>query len=242
MGDLHMSRLNVLLTLASLNVLLVTIERFSFTTQVILQPYSFLRLHETLQIATLILFTVIIPVFVLREVTHGFDTLKTNTGMALLVCVVIGIYFYATGNAIHELASFQFNTFCPDTDAPTLMCQGMYFNDYYFGNGLYFIGAFLMNTALILLEGIRPLAPASHRDMIITTVNALVYSLAIIAYAAFDVVVVGLVFTVISMVTIDLLLWRSRHPVVTRPFTYYAAVAYTLGGVLGIVLRFGLKR
>ena len=29
------------------------------------------------------------------------------------------------------------------------MCQGMYFNDYYFGNGLYFIGAFLMNTALI---------------------------------------------------------------------------------------------
>ena len=78
--------------------------------------------------------------------------------------------------------------------------------------------------------------------MIITTVNALVYSLAIIAYAAFDVVVVGLVFTVISMLTIDLLLWRSRQPVVTRPFTYYAAVAYTLGGVLGIALRFGLKR
>ena len=113
--DLHMSRLNVLLTLASLNVLLVTIERFSFTTQVILQPYSFLRLHEALQIATLILFTVIIPVFVLREVTHGFDTLKTSTGMALLVCVVIGIYFYATGNGIHELASFQLNTFCTDT-------------------------------------------------------------------------------------------------------------------------------
>ena len=121
------------------------------------------------------------------------------------------------------------------------MCQGMYFNDYYFGNGLYFIGAFLMNTALIVLEGIRPLAPASRRDMIITT-NALMYSLAIIAYAAFDVVVVGLVFTVISMLTIDLLLWRSKQPLATRPFTYYAAVAYTIGGVLGIALRFGLKR
>jgi hypothetical protein len=237
-----MHRLNVLLTLASLNVLLVTIERFSFTTQVLLQPYSFLRLHEVLQIATLILFTVIIPVFVLREVTHGFDTLKTRAGMALLVCLVIGIYFYATGNGIHELASFQLNTFCPDTAAPSVICQGMYFNDYYFGNGLYFIGAFLMNTALIVLEGIRPLAAASRRDMIITTVNALVYSLAIIAYAAFDVVVVGLVFTVISMLTIDLLLWRSRQPVVTRPFTYYAAVAYTIGGVLGFALRFGLKR
>jgi hypothetical protein len=237
-----MHRLNVLLTLSSLNVLLVTIERFSFTTQVTLQPYSFLRLHEALQIATLILFTVIIPIFVLREVTHGFDTLKTRAGMALLVCLVIGIYFYATGNGIHELASFQLNTFCTDTSAPSLMCQGMYFNDYYYGNGLYFIGAFLMNTALIVLEGIRPLAPVSRRDMLITTANALVYSLAIIAYAAFDVAVVGLVFTVISMLTIDLLLWRSKQPVVTRPFTYYAAVAYTIGGVLGIALRVGLRR
>jgi hypothetical protein len=243
MEAMPMNRLNVLLTLSSLNVLLVTIERFSFTTQVILQPYSFLRLHEVFQIATLILFTVLIPTFVLREVTHDFDTLKNRAGMLLLVGFVTGIYFYATGNGIHELASFQYNTFCPTTDGnPSVMCQGMFFNDYYFGNGLYFVGAFLMNTALIVLEGIRPLARASLRDMIITTVNALVYALAIIAYAAFDLVVVGLVFTLISMFTIDLLLWRAKQPIVTRPFTYYAAVAYTIGGILGIALRFGLRR
>jgi hypothetical protein len=29
---------------------------------------------------------------------------------------------------------------------------------------------------------------------------------------------------------------------VTRPFTYYAAVAYTVGGIVGIALRFGLRR
>jgi hypothetical protein len=236
-----MNRLNVLLTLSSLDVLLVTIERFSFTTAVVLQPASFLRLHEVLQIVTLILFTVLIPLFVLREVTHSFDTLKTRAGMALLVCFVIGIYFYATGNGIHELASFQLNTFCPDPANQSLMCQGMFFNDYYFGNGLYFVGAFLMNTSLIVLEGQRPLAPASRKDMIITTLNALLYSLAIIAYAAFDVVLVGLVFTVISMLTIDLLLWRARQPLATRPFSYYAAVAYTIGGILALVVRFGLR-
>jgi hypothetical protein len=237
-----MNRLNVLLTLSSLDVLLITIERFSFTTQVLLQPYSFLRLHEVLQITTLILFTVLIPVFVLREVTHSFDTLKTRAGMALLVSFVIGIYLYATGNGIHELASFQFNTFCAESANDSVMCHGMFFNDYYFGNGLYFIGAFLLNTSLIMLEGIRPLAPVSRRDMIVTTANALIYSLAIIAYAAFDVVVLGLVFTVISMLTIDVLLWRSKQAVVTRPFTYYAAVAYTIGGILGLALRFGLRR
>ena len=238
-----MNRLNVLLTLSSLDVLLVTIERFSFTTRVVLQPYSFLRLHEVLQIATLILFTVLIPTFVLREVTHGFATLASRAGMLLLVAFVAGIYFYATGNGIHELASFQYNTFCVPADAnPSVMCQGMFFNDYYFGNGLYFVGAFLMNTSLIVLEGMRPQPPTRRRDMIVATANALVYALAIIAYAAFDVVAVGLVFTVISMVTIDLLLWRARQPLLTRPFTYYAAVAYTVGGAIGIVLRFALRR
>jgi hypothetical protein len=236
-----MNRMNVLLTLSSLNVILVTIERFSFTTTVVLQPASFLRLHEVLQIATLILFTVLIQLFVLREVTHSFDTLKTRAGLALLVGFVIGIYFYATGNGIHELASFQLNTFCPDTANPSLMCQGMFFNDYYFGNGLYFVGAFLINTSLIMLEGQRPAAPATRRDMIITTVNAVFYSLAIIAYAAFDVVAVGLVFTVISMLTIDLLLWRARQPLATRPFSYYAAVAYTIGGIVALVVRLVLR-
>jgi hypothetical protein len=236
-----MKRLHVLLTLSSLNVLLVTIERFSFTTQIILQPYSFLRLHEVVQMATLILFTVLIPLFVLREVTDNFATLKTSAGMALLVCFIIGIYFYATGNGIHELASFQLNTFCP-TPPDSVMCQGMFFNDFYFGNGLYFIGAFLLNTSLIVLEGMHPSSPASRRDMIYITLNALVYSLAIIAYAAFDVVVVGLIFTLISMATIDLLLWRSKQPYTTRPFTSYAAIAYTIGGIVGLVLRVALKR
>jgi hypothetical protein len=185
---------------------------------------------------------VLIPTFVLYEVTHRFDTLKTPVGLVLLGCFITGIYFYATGNGIHELASFQFNTFCPITARPTVMCQGMFFNDYYIGNGLYFVGAFLLNTALIQLEGLRPVAPVVRRDMIIIVANALVYALAIIAYAAFDVVAVGLVFTVISMVTIDLVLWRSPHALATRPYTFYMAVAYTVGGILGIVLRVGLRR
>jgi hypothetical protein len=100
----------------------------------------------------------------------------------------------------------------------------------------------LLNTALIVLEGMRPSAPASRRDMIYITANALVYSLAIIAYAAFDVVLVGLIFTLISMFTIDLLLWRSKQPYATRPFTSYAAIAYTIGGIVGLIVRVALKR
>lgn len=71
-----MKRLHVLLTLSSLDVILVTIERFSPTTQILLQPASFLRLHEVLQIVTLILFTVLIPTFVLREMSDGLAALS----------------------------------------------------------------------------------------------------------------------------------------------------------------------
>src|SRR5689334_14643086 len=105
-----MHRLNWLFTFSSINVLLVTIERFSFTTHVLLPPYNFLRLHEVLQIGTLILFTVLIPLFLLREVTQQWAALQMRDGMLCLTIFVIGLYFYATGNGVHELASFQFNT------------------------------------------------------------------------------------------------------------------------------------
>jgi hypothetical protein len=55
-----MKRLNWLLTLVSLTVLVVTGERFSFTTRVVLPPSNFLRLHEVLQMTLMILATVVL--------------------------------------------------------------------------------------------------------------------------------------------------------------------------------------
>lgn len=56
-----MKRFHLLFRLNSLAVVLVSLERFSFTTRVLLQPSQFLRLHEALQIGVLILATVLIP-------------------------------------------------------------------------------------------------------------------------------------------------------------------------------------
>src|SRR5260221_11578758 len=142
------SYFNFLLTLTSLNVLLVTIERFSPTTQILLQPYNFLRLHEVFQMSFLILATVLIPALLLREVTDNFRLMQTKYGLILFIIFIIGIYFYATGNGVHELASFLFNSFCDIKNIYPDICGGLFFNDYYFGNAVYFIGAFLMNVSL----------------------------------------------------------------------------------------------
>lgn len=233
-----MKRLNLLLTLTSLDVLLVTIERFSFTTKVILQPYSFLRLHEVFQMSVIILFTLLIPFFILKELSKNFELLKSKKGTVLGVIFIIGIYFNATGNGVHELASYMFNTFCNIKIIQNIPCGSMFFNDYYFGNIVYFIGAMLFTIPLILFEKMNPDKSFKKNDYIILIINAVVYGFTIFAYAAFDRVLVGLWYSIVSTIIILYLFFSSKTKKAYLPFTLYSAVAYGLGTTASLLVRF----
>lgn len=233
-----MKRLNWLLTLSTVTILLVIIERLSFTTKIILQPYYFLRLHEAVQMVFIILATVIIPFFILKEVTNNFEKLKTTKGLIFAVTFITGIYFYSTGNGLHEVASYLFNTFCDTDHFTSRACGSMFFNDYYFGNILYFIGAYLMNIPLILYELSKPFVEFDRKNLIILTINAVLYSVAIIAYAALDRVIVGLVFSVIFMLSVIFLMLTAKQPFRQIPFTLYCVISYTLGTIISFVIRF----
>jgi hypothetical protein len=119
-----MRRFHILFSLNSLVVVLVSIERFSFTTHILLSPYQFLRLHEAVQMTVLILATAILPFFLLKEVTGNFSLLtKGKKSMLFLgVLFIAGIYFYASGNAFHELASFMLNQY---SDTPPHRMRGV---------------------------------------------------------------------------------------------------------------------
>lgn len=237
-----MKRLNRLFALTSLSVVLISIERFSFTARVLLQPYSFLRLHEVVQMSILILASVIIPFFILREVSSNFETLKTKKGLWLGTFFIIGIYFYATGNGLHEVASHLFNTFC-DTKANDWnpQCGAMFFNDYYTGNIIYFIGAYLMNLALILTEVIKPRFTITKKDYAPIIINAVIYALAIFAYSAFDRVSVGLIFSIIMTVTIITIFYANKENSRRLPVTMYSLITYLLGTLGAIVVRLFLR-
>lgn len=232
------SYFNLLLALTSLNVLLVTVERFSFTTQILLAPYNFLRLHEVFQMLILILFTVLIPALLLREVTDNFRLMQTKRGLVYFLLFVTGVYLYATGNGVHELASFAFNTYCDTESVEGNLCGGLFFNDFYFGNGLYFVGAFFMNLALLLFEYLQPVVKLTKRGMRFFIVNALVYSFAIFAYSAFDRVLVGLIYSIIMTFVIDMFLYLHKRPWRETPVTFYLALCYTIGTVASIIVRF----
>jgi len=232
-----MKRVNLLLTLLSLNAVLVTIERFSFTTQIVLQPYSYLRLHEIVQMTIIILISVIIPYFLVKEISGNFEALKSTAGTLLGLLFIIGVYFYSTGNGLHEVASYLFNTFCNTKKIENIACGSMFFNDFYVGNILYFIGLFCSNLSLTLLELKNPSKKYNRGDLVVLLINSLVLALMFFAYAAFDTVAVGLVYIIISALTFAPIILIHRKKYATLPFTTYTAVAYTLSAIAATIVR-----
>jgi hypothetical protein len=228
-----MNRLNGAFTVTSVLVLLVTIERFSFTTTILLQPYSFIRLHELIQGPILLTLFLVVSTFVLKEISHGFKTLHYY----LLALFVVGAYLYGLGEGWHEVTSFTLNQHCNVQDISDDLCGGLFVNDYYTGNILFFIGGIGMATALMLLERASPGSPWDNRNVVIGAVNSVIYSFTFFAYAAFDLVLVGLYATFVLMLSALVLLAGVARQWRQHPYLSYSALAYTLATAASFVVR-----
>ncbi len=99
---------------------------------------------------------------------------------------------------------------------PQKVAAACFFNDYYFGNILYFIGAYLILVPLLLFEIGKPYKTFNKKEMIIMSANALFFSAAILAYSGFDRVFVGLVYSTITTLII----------------------AYSIGTIVSLLIRF----
>jgi len=228
-----MNRLNSAFTVTSLLVLLVTIERFSFTTTILLSPYSFIRLHELVQGPILLTLFLIVSTFVLKELSHEFRTLR----YPLLALFVVGAYLYGLGEGWHEVTSFTLNQHCDVQNISGDLCGGLFINDYYTGNVLFFIGGIGMATALMVLQRLNPSSAWDDRNVVIGAANGFIYSFTFFAYAAFDTVLVGLYSTAtLMLIALGLLAgvvrrWRQY------PYISYSAFAYTLATAASLIVR-----
>lgn len=100
--------------------------------------------------------SIILSFLLLRALSKNFELLKSTKGTIIGIIFCLGIYFTATGNGLHEVASFLFNTFCDTKRVQADACGSMFFNDYYFGNIVYFVGLLMGNVSLILPEKMNP--------------------------------------------------------------------------------------
>jgi hypothetical protein len=232
-----MNRVNWLFTLTSLSVILVTVERFSFTGKVLLQPHNFLRLHELLQMSVLILLTVVIPALLLREVSQNFSALRSKAGVWLFIVFVVGVYYYATGNGVHEMASFTLSVSCDPNNISGNFCGGLFLNDFYTGNILFFIGAFLMTASLLILERMNPSESFRQSGFVALVVNAVIYAVTVFAYAGFDRVLVGLVYSLAMLLFVLGCFLPVRKRYRQFPYTTYTTIVYTLGAIASVVVR-----
>jgi hypothetical protein len=228
-----MTPMNRLFTAASLAVVLVSVERFSFTTGVFLPPSRFLRLHELVQLTVIILITTLVLALMLHEASRRFRALTLGPFLVF----VTGAYFYATGNGVHELGSFTLQTHCDFARPTGELCEGLFINDFYTGNTMFFVGALLMNVAVLVVERRNPVEPIGRGALVVLAVNALVFALAVLAYAAFDRVVVGLVFSIAMAVVAVGFLAGVRGRWRQFPFTTYTALTYVVGTVASVIVR-----
>lgn len=233
-----MKRINIIVSLYTLTALVIIIERLLPATRVLLQPYDFIRLHEINQTVIFLTITVLLSFFVLQTVTDHFRTLNRPLNTFLAAVFVCGAYLYGAGEGWHEVASFTLNTYCDHQNLPGNLCPGLFVNDYYAGNLIFFVGGVLMNTVLLVLATQQRMERFNNTDMAILLVNSLVYAFSWFAYAAFDVVLLGLYFAallaIISLVTWLKVKWNARE----YPYITYSAVAYTLATIATLIYRF----
>jgi len=182
--------------------------------------------------------SILISFLLLKVISNNFETIKDFKGTLYALLFITGVYFLATGNGLHEVASFLFNTFCDTKHVAHGACGSMFFNDYYFGNILYFIGLLVSNFALVLLEIKKPNKFSDKKNVTITIINSLVFALTLFAYDAFDRVLVGLIFTAIAAILTDILLFTAKRNYRQLPFTVYCALAYSTATIASILIRF----
>ena len=232
-----MKRINTIVTLYTLTALVIIIERLSSATRVLLQPHDFIRLHEINQTVLFLPITVILSFFILKWVTDNFQTLNSKSNTLLAVVFVCGAYLYGAGEGWHEVASFTLNTYCDVNNLAGELCNGLFINDYYAGNLIFFIGGVMMNASVLALATQHREQRFDNKDMTILLVNSLVYAFTWFAYAAFDIVVLGLYFAaLLAIISIVAFLTVKRN---TREYPYitYSVVAYILATVATIIYR-----
>jgi hypothetical protein len=232
-----MKRINIIVTLYSLTALVIIIERLLPATRMLLQPYDFIRLHEINQTVIFLPITVILSFFVLQSVTDHFRTLNTRLNTVLAVVFVCGVYLYGAGEGWHEVASFTLNTYCDTQNLAGNLCQGLFINDYYVGNLIFFVGGVMMNAVLLAIATQQKMERFNNKDMAILLVNSIVYAFTWFAYAAFDIVLLGLYFAALLAV-ISIVAWiKVKRNMREYPYITYSVVAYTLATVATMIYR-----
>ncbi|MFJ7495097.1 hypothetical protein ACIQZB_28635 [Streptomyces sp. NPDC097727] len=224
-------RLHLLLTLNSLVVVLVSVNRKAGGTLAYIADNQFLRRVEVGNMV-LGLCTVLLYYLVTAHLVSDSRRRWRGATLALGVLFTAGAYVYALSLGDHEVTNYLHGRFCSDSLPP--ICRIVAYNDDVFSDVVFLAGFTLLNVTVMVTQFLFPTDRAPRLwDNVLIAVNALFISAGITANlafekAGFDPFVIG----VTAVLALTLLGFSPRQPVLR-----YYGVAYTVGLLATAVLR-----
>ncbi|MFI7550707.1 hypothetical protein ACIBQ2_13240 [Micromonospora sediminimaris] len=215
-------RVHALLSLQSLVVVLLSINRLGEMTTGYVAPNQFLRWVDLLNMLILPVISVLVAMG-LRAVTRG-SALPRIGDRVLSVVFVLGVYLLGAGYGSHEVTNYLHGRFC--ASGVDQLCAIIAYHDDEFSHWVFFSGFILINLAVLFLVPLHPATrPAVGWHVPALLGNGIVFGLAIFANLSFE--PIGLDLYVVAAVAVAALVlwWRRRR----EPLLIYYAVVYWFG-------------
>ncbi|MEV7077903.1 hypothetical protein AB0N88_05055 [Streptomyces sp. NPDC093516] len=225
------SGLHVLLTLESLVVVLISVNRKAHGTLASVADNEFLRWVDVGNML-LALCTVLLYYLVTAHVVQNGPKRRGRGLLALGALFTAGTYLYALSFGDHEITNYLHGRFCSASFPP--ICQIVAFNDDVFSDVVFLTGFTLLNVAVMLAQLFFPTdrAPLAW-DNALLTVNALFIGAGITANVAFE--KAGFDVWVVGATTILALALLRMSP--RQPLLRYYAMVYTTGSLATCVVK-----
>jgi hypothetical protein len=228
MGPIHL-----LLTVQTMVILLLSVNRLSSWTVDYVAPNEFLRWVDLNNMLPLPLISLVAFYLIKKLLETNHPAPPGLTHHLLDVLFLVGVYLTGAGYGDHEVTNYLHHRFCLPDDGSAL-CRIVIFNDDEFSHWLFFAGFVLTNASLMLFQVLLPIRnAATWRDGLWLVVNGLFVGLGIFANLAFEEIGVDLyIVAFLAVLAVGLLRRWGRQPLLI-----YYSTAYLLGLVATAIYK-----
>ena len=218
-------RIHWLLTVQSVVIFLLSINRLSSLTTGYVANNEFLRWVDFHNMLTLPLISLVAFVLLKHHLEYESTVRNGKWHQLLTLLFIVGIYIFGVGYGNHEVTNYLHVRFCMEEPSSTL-CRIIIFNDDEFSHWLWFAGFVFINATLMGIQALFPTrSPMARRDSWFIGGNALFIALGIFANLGFEEIGLDLYIVALLAGLAWLLLWHKGR----QPLLVYYATAYTVG-------------
>ncbi|MDX1520957.1 MAG: hypothetical protein R3264_04980 [Anaerolineae bacterium] len=225
--------IHVLLSVQSLLIILLSINRLSSLTGGYVAATEFLRWVDFNNMLILPLISMVAFYLLKKQLEYNSPAREGGRHVGLNLMFLVGVYLLAASYGNHEVTNYLHLRFCPDGETSQL-CQIIIFNDDAFSHWVFFTGFVLVNVAIMLIQALFPHQTSLNpSDKIWIMLNGLFIGVGIFANLAFEVIGLDLYIVALLTALALALFWRKG----AQPLFIYYATAYSLGLVATVIYR-----